>query len=68
MITLDETPKKKHNGKFEVSLSGLSTDSKPTVNYVADDGTSIPLGNGSSFMELDTKAIKFYDEEHNTWV
>ena len=63
MITLDETPKLKAGGKYEIPLSGLSTDIKPTVTY-----KNMPIGNGSSFMELDTKAIKFYDEEHDTWV
>lgn len=48
---------------YEFDFTGLSSDTKPIGTY---EGSKI--GNGSSFMELDTKAIKFYDEEHDTWV
>jgi hypothetical protein len=44
-------------------LSGLSGDDKPTKTY---DGKKI--ANGSTFFEMDTQVVKFYDAEHDTWV
>ena len=47
-------------GKNKVSfqeLAGLSTDTKPT------DG----LATGSSFLEVDTSDVYFYDEVGQTW-
>lgn len=38
-------------------LVGLSTDTKPTEN----------VGNGTIFIEMNTKKIYFYDEENQTW-
>ena len=41
---------------------GLSTDEKPTI-------TDFPsMKNGSSFFEMDTKKIYFYDAENAQWV
>lgn len=37
---------------------GLSTDNKPTED----------IGNGSIFIEIDTKKIYFYDEENSQWL
>ena len=45
------------------SLSGKSTDSKPTSTF---DGKKI--ANGSTFLEIDTKEVKFYDADTDTWV
>lgn len=45
------------------SLRGLSGDTKPTGTY---DGKNI--GNGSTFLEMDTADVKFYDAENGTWV
>ena len=46
----------------KLSLTGLSTDTKPIGNF-----NGIKLDNGSSFMELDTQNVFFYDEENETW-
>lgn len=40
-------------------FSGLSTDTKPT-------GTDIATG--STFVEVDTGDVYFFDEESNTWL
>ena len=45
-----------------ISLYGLSTDTKPT-EYLE----GIKIDNGSSFMEIDTQVLKFYDESTDTW-
>lgn len=47
--------------KYE--LVGLSGDDKPTGTY---DGKKI--ANGSTFFEIDTQVVKFYDAENDTWV
>lgn len=39
-------------------LRGLSTDTKPT-------GSQIP--NGSSFLEMDTGSVYFWDKENSQW-
>lgn len=67
MITVDSTPKLKQGAKYEFPFSGLSTDTKPTVTYHYG-GAEMPIANASSFMEIDTKKLFFYDEEHETWV
>ena len=47
--------------KFE--LSGLSTDTKPTGTFAGK-----AIANGSSFFEMDTQNVKFYDAENDVWV
>lgn len=47
----------------QFSLYGLSTDTKPINTF---DGRKI--ANGSSFFEMDTQNIKFYNADTNTWV
>lgn len=42
-------------------FKGLSTDEKPTTYG------KLEIGNGSSFIEMDTSKIFFYDEENHTW-
>lgn len=44
-------------------LYGLSTDEKPTVDY---QGLEIP--NGAKFFEMDTKEVKFYDKDTDSWI
>lgn len=39
-------------------LRGLSTDEKPINKYV---------GNGSTFIEMDTGKVFMYDAEHKLW-
>ena len=47
---------------YQYDFEGLSTDDKPTI-------TDYPnMRNGSSFFEMDTKTVKFYDAENDVWV
>lgn len=63
MITIDKTPKQKHGGKYRFKFFGLSTDTKPTETY-----DNMAIANGSTFMEMDTKTLSYYDESANDWV
>lgn len=45
------------------SFKGLSTDTKPT-----GDWAGIEIKNGSSFFELDTQKISFYDGDSKSWL
>lgn len=47
----------------ELSFKGLSTDTKPTVKY--DD---LPIINGSTFFEIDTQEVYFYDGDTDDWL
>lgn len=47
----------------KVELSGLSTDAKPTGTFAGK-----AIANGSSFFEMDTQNVKFYDAENDVWV
>jgi hypothetical protein len=47
----------------KVELSGLSTDTKPTGTFAGK-----AIANGSSFFEMDTQNVKFYDAENDVWV
>ena len=58
MITVD-----KSDVNEPLSFKGLSTDTKPTVKY-----GSLPILNGSSFLEMDTQDVYFYDGATNTWL
>ncbi|MBR1477430.1 MAG: hypothetical protein IJ608_05655 [Lachnospiraceae bacterium] len=60
MITYDKSEMAMRDKPF--SFKGKSTDTKPTGSY---DG--IEILNGSSFLEIDTKAIFFYDKENESW-
>lgn len=46
----------------KLSLFGLSSDTKPTGTYNGKD-----IANGSTFLEMDTKDVKFYDADSDTW-
>ena len=46
----------------QFAFKGLSTDNKPTNTYKGYD-----IKNGSSFFELDTQDIKFYDGDAKAW-
>ena len=52
-----------YQNAIKLALNGLSTDSKPTGTY---EGKSI--ANGSTFFEMDTQAVKFYDADNDIWV
>lgn len=58
MITLN-----KDDTGVELSFKGLSTDSKPTVKY-----GDIPITNGSTFFEMDTQEVYFYDGGSDSWL
>ncbi len=45
------------------SFKGLSTDSKPTGEWKGS-----VIKNGSSFFEMDTQDVKFYDESTESWI
>lgn len=49
-------------GKFLVEFRGLEGDDKPT----SISGATIE--NGSSFLEMDTGKVYYYDLENTTWV
>lgn len=52
----------KNTQENTLSFKGLSTDTKPTETF---QGLEIP--NGSSFLEIDTQNMVFYDAENKTW-
>ena len=65
MITIYNTNYDKNytnRGTTMVELRGLSTDGeKPT------DIEGTPIGNGSTFIEIDTGKIYMYDQENQQW-
>lgn len=52
----------KTNNDYAYDFMGLSTDDKPTIEDYPE------MKNGSSFMEMDTKTLYFYDAENAQWV
>ena len=64
MVTIYKTERAdiKGAGKFLVEFRGLEGDDKPT----SISGATIE--NGSSFLEMDTGKIYYYDLENTTWV
>lgn len=44
------------------SFKGLSTDTRPTGKW-----EDTVIKNGSSFLEIDTQNIQFYDQESQVW-
>lgn len=52
-----------NNNATKFALTGLSTDTKPTVTF---DGKKI--ANGSSFFEMDTQEVMFYDADSDAWI
>ena len=64
MISYDCNISKNGNTSIgDFSFKGLSTDTKPTETH---DG--ITIKNGSSFLEIDTKTLFFYDSDSDAWV
>lgn len=61
MITAVRTGGTDVKGTFE--FKGLSTDTKPTDTY-----GNTEIMNGSTFFEMDTQSVSFYDADSNTWV
>lgn len=60
MITFTGTPKSNNASNYD--FMGLSGDDKPTLEQFPN------MENGSSFMEMDTKQLFFWDAEHEEWV
>ena len=58
MVTLD-----KSDVNEPLSFKGLSTDTKPTVTF-----NSLPIFNGSTFFEMDTQEVYFYDGDADDWL
>ena len=54
-------------GEIQSSINsimyGKSTDTKPTETF---KGKDIP--NGAKFFEMDTKDVKFYDKDTDSWI
>lgn len=48
---------------YEYAFKGLSTDTKPTIEV---NGKAI--ANGSTFFEMDTQDVYFYDGATNSWL
>lgn len=63
MITYEVEDRDFQRNIAKFSMKGLSTDTKPTVEH---DG--IGIENGSSFFEIDSKDLKFYDRDSESWV
>lgn len=61
MVTVFRT-QQYNNEADNIEFYGLSTDTKPTGKY----GSRV-IGNGSSFFEMDTQDVYFYDEDSETW-
>lgn len=61
MITYEVQHINKMRAKF--SFTGKSTDTKPVGNH-----EGVKIANGSTFLEVDTHQIMFYDEEGNEWL
>lgn len=61
MVTATRSEGNNENSTF--AFKGLSSDSKPTGTW---EGSIIK--NGSSFFEIDTQNIKFYDQSSDAWV
>ena len=60
-VTVDSKIKTEDGMKYD--FEGLSTDTKPLNTYGGE-----VIANGSTFMELNTHQISFYDGENNQWV
>jgi len=58
MITLS-----KSDVTEELSFKGLSTDTKPTVKF-----NDLKIVNGSTFFEMDTQDVYFYDGGSDSWL
>lgn len=49
-----------------IALKGLSSDTKPIETF-EDDKNRFEIANGSSFFEIDTQNISFYDKSTDSW-
>lgn len=63
MITIYEQKYTKNIDTVQVEMRGLSTDEKPT-----ETTGGATIGNGSTFIEIDTGKLFFYDLENQQWL
>ena len=63
MITYKISSLDYKKGEAEFAFKGLSTDTKPTSEY---EGYAI--ANGSSYFNIDTQELNFYDKDAEDWV
>ena len=61
MISYEVRAQKEND--FEFGFKGLSTDTKPTVAH-----NNMPIANGSTFFEMDTQQVFFYDGDTSDWL
>ena len=61
MITVKNFVGTALGGRFE--FSGKSTDTKPTEQYMG-----MAVDNASSFFEIDTQKVKFFDLDTHSWI
>ena len=61
MISYSVTAYDENGALFK--FKGLSTNTKPTVSH---DGQ--PIANASTFFEMDTQEVYFYDGDTNDWL
>lgn len=68
MITISKTKNIKidlEDRYILVEMEGLSTDEKPTE--YENEGKKSYIDNGSTFIEMDSSKIYFYDLENKQW-
>lgn len=51
-----------NNERSTFAFKGLSSDTKPTGTW-----NDTIIENGSSFLEIDTQNVVFFDRENQTW-
>lgn len=52
-----------YGNEVKFAFSGLSTDTKPVKEYAGSK-----IANSSTFFEMDTLNLKFYDASTDTWI
>lgn len=62
MITLLGEPRRWGDGTFNIKLAGNSGDTKPTKEY-----DRMKIANASTFFEMDTVRMYFYDKDSESW-
>lgn len=62
MITIVDVKNKSIGGTAVFELRGRSSDSKPIGFY-----SEALIGNGSTFLEMDTGRVFMFDEENQNW-
>lgn len=63
MITVYKTTTSPTDGAAIFELRGLSTDTKPTDEYIG-----FTVGNGSTYYEINTGKLFMFNAEASTWI